>query len=59
MGILFHCFLAGIYCLFENVNEDARRHQHGRWLARIGKVARNKDLYLGHSRNAQKIDDIL
>ncbi|XP_050144996.1 uncharacterized protein LOC126620760 isoform X2 [Malus sylvestris] len=28
----------------------SRRHQHGRWLARIGKVARNKDLYLGHSK---------
>ncbi|KAB2599370.1 AP2-like ethylene-responsive transcription factor ANT-like [Pyrus ussuriensis x Pyrus communis] len=24
----------------------SRRHQHGRWLARIGSVARNKDLYL-------------
>ncbi|RXH84613.1 hypothetical protein DVH24_032897 [Malus domestica] len=36
-----------------------RCHQHGRWLARIGKVAGNKDLYLGHSRNVQKIDDIL
>ncbi|RXH67884.1 hypothetical protein DVH24_028031 [Malus domestica] len=26
-----------------------RCHQHGRWLAKIGKVTRNKDLYLGHS----------
>ena len=25
----------------------SRRHQHGRWLARIGSVAGNKDLYLG------------
>ncbi|KAF3319979.1 AP2-like ethylene-responsive transcription factor ANT isoform X2 [Carex littledalei] len=24
-----------------------RHHQHGRWQARIGRVARNKDLYLG------------
>ncbi|RXI02428.1 hypothetical protein DVH24_030357 [Malus domestica] len=32
----------------------SRRHQHGRWLARIGKVAGNKDLYLGHSRQTRK-----
>lgn len=24
-----------------------RHHQHGRWQARIGRVAGNKDLYLG------------
>ncbi|CAN6572990.1 unnamed protein product [Malus baccata var. baccata] len=36
-----------------------KRHQHGRWLAKIGKVTRNKDLYLGHSTNVQKFDDIL
>ncbi|RXH89157.1 hypothetical protein DVH24_006135 [Malus domestica] len=36
-----------------------RRHQHGRWLAKIGKVTGNKDLYLGHSTNVQKFDDIL
>lgn len=26
---------------------DFRHHQHGRWQARIGRVAGNKDLYLG------------
>ncbi|RXH80340.1 hypothetical protein DVH24_041487 [Malus domestica] len=31
-----------------------RRHLHGRWLARIGKVTGNKDLYLGHSRQTCK-----
>jgi len=25
----------------------SRHHQHGRWQARIGRVAGNKDLYLG------------
>uniref|UniRef100_I1Q497 Uncharacterized protein n=1 Tax=Oryza glaberrima TaxID=4538 RepID=I1Q497_ORYGL len=26
---------------------ECRHHQHGRWQARIGRVAGNKDLYLG------------
>lgn len=26
---------------------ENRHHQHGRWQARIGRVAGNKDLYLG------------
>ena len=28
-------------------NGSKRHHQHGRWQARIGRVAGNKDLYLG------------
>ncbi|KAL0302246.1 UNVERIFIED_CONTAM: AP2-like ethylene-responsive transcription factor AIL5 [Sesamum angustifolium] len=39
-----------------------RHHQHGRWQARIGRVAGNKDLYLGtfstHSRRAAEAYDI-
>ncbi|RXH87016.1 hypothetical protein DVH24_028516 [Malus domestica] len=36
------------------------RHQHRRWLARIGRVVGNKDLYLGTLKiNAQKFDDVL
>lgn len=35
-----------IYGLFVN-NEKCRHHQQGRWQARIGRVAGNKDLYLG------------
>lgn len=31
-------------CYFEILS---RHHQHGRWQARIGRVAGNKDLYLG------------
>ncbi|KAE8665095.1 AP2-like ethylene-responsive transcription factor PLT2 [Hibiscus syriacus] len=31
----------------EFVASIRRHHQHGRWQARIGRVARNKDLYLG------------
>lgn len=27
--------------------QSCRHHQHGRWQARIGRVAGNKDLYLG------------
>uniref|UniRef100_A0A6N2MUG3 AP2/ERF domain-containing protein n=1 Tax=Salix viminalis TaxID=40686 RepID=A0A6N2MUG3_SALVM len=29
-----------------------RHHQHGRWQARIGRVAGNKDLYLGTFRGS-------
>lgn len=43
-----------IYFIVKNVNTnfcvylfDYRHHQHGRWQARIGRVAGNKDLYLG------------
>ncbi|KAJ0796297.1 putative transcription factor AP2-EREBP family [Helianthus annuus] len=31
----------------EYVASLRRHHQHGRWQARIGRVAGNKDLYLG------------
>ena len=36
-----HFFLAKYYYSL------IRHHQHGRWQARIGRVAGNKDLYLG------------
>lgn len=29
------------------LTDSNRHHQHGRWQARIGRVAGNKDLYLG------------
>ncbi|RXH70069.1 hypothetical protein DVH24_007325 [Malus domestica] len=32
-----------------------RRHPHERWLARIGKVAGNKDLCLGHSARLREL----
>ncbi|KAJ8453347.1 hypothetical protein Cgig2_008231 [Carnegiea gigantea] len=32
---------------FKSNLHDYRHHQHGRWQARIGRVAGNKDLYLG------------
>ncbi|PWA73859.1 Actin-binding FH2 [Artemisia annua] len=31
-----------------------KHHQHGRWQARIGRVARNKDLYLGTFKELAK-----
>lgn len=34
-------------CGIVYVSPDCRHHQHGRWQARIGRVAGNKDLYLG------------
>ncbi|XP_048324403.2 AP2-like ethylene-responsive transcription factor AIL5 isoform X2 [Ziziphus jujuba] len=33
--------------IYRGVTRYARHHQHGRWQARIGRVAGNKDLYLG------------
>lgn len=36
-----------VYNYFVLLNGDYRHHQHGRWQARIGRVAGNKDLYLG------------
>lgn len=39
--LLFKCFIFLVLVLFY------RHHQHGRWQARIGRVAGNKDLYLG------------
>ncbi|RWW37522.1 hypothetical protein BHE74_00057348 [Ensete ventricosum] len=36
-------FICLFFCLFL----VSRHHQHGRWQARIGRVAGNKDLYLG------------
>ncbi|GJT77211.1 AP2-like ethylene-responsive transcription factor AIL1 [Tanacetum coccineum] len=35
-----------------------RHHQHGRWQARIGRVAGNKDLYLGTQEEAAEAYDI-
>jgi hypothetical protein len=35
------------YFLVYIFHHDFRHHQHGRWQARIGRVAGNKDLYLG------------
>ncbi|MQL80356.1 hypothetical protein Taro_012800, partial [Colocasia esculenta] len=32
---------------FWSIHDAAWHHQHGRWQARIGRVAENKDLYLG------------
>jgi len=37
-----HFLIQLVMCVFCN-----RHHQHGRWQARIGRVAGNKDLYLG------------
>ncbi|KAH1163939.1 hypothetical protein GLYMA_01G195900v4 [Glycine max] len=33
--------------MYRGVTRSQRHHQHGRWQARIGRVAGNKDLYLG------------
>ncbi|RZC62817.1 hypothetical protein C5167_024569 [Papaver somniferum] len=33
--------------MYRGVTRSHRHHQHGRWQARIGRVAGNKDLYLG------------
>ena len=33
--------------IYVNLFKFFRHHQHGRWQARIGRVAGNKDLYLG------------
>lgn len=42
------CFSFSLYwCLSLLVHAIRRHHQHGRWQARIGRVAGNKDLYLG------------
>ena len=35
------------FFLVESCDSLIRHHQHGRWQARIGRVAGNKDLYLG------------
>ena len=35
-----------------------RHHQHGRWQARIGRVAGNKDLYLGTFSKFKKIKSL-
>ena len=36
-----------INCIYNKLIRACRHHQHGRWQARIGRVAGNKDLYLG------------
>ncbi|KAK6248603.1 hypothetical protein QUC31_020168 [Theobroma cacao] len=43
---VFYCVQANVHIQFSN-SDSGRQHQHGRWQARIGKVAGNKDLYLG------------
>lgn len=40
----FSSFFTFFLCSIEILS---RHHQHGRWQARIGRVAGNKDLYLG------------
>lgn len=40
-------FVAYINLVWSNLIMVCRHHQHGRWQARIGRVAGNKDLYLG------------
>lgn len=42
-----HCLLKLFGLFFKCVFFWDRHHQHGRWQARIGRVAGNKDLYLG------------
>jgi len=42
----FDPFLSTLF-LAEYYYSLIRHHQHGRWQARIGRVAGNKDLYLG------------
>ena len=48
---LFHAEKLGEFVLLEIIEmlvcDDTRHHQQGRWQARIGRVAGNKDLYLG------------
>ena len=52
----FHSFwpLADIYWFWMNKIIWFRHHQHGRWQARIGRVAGNKDLYLGTFSESSK-----
>lgn len=46
--ILFLLFYSHLLLLvFSHDISGSRHHQHGRWQARIGRVAGNKDLYLG------------
>lgn len=42
-------FLKKTWLVYNEINlkHTCRHHQHGRWQARIGRVAGNKDLYLG------------
>lgn len=48
----FFCLLVCLFRIYFCLNVRStslfsRHHQHGRWQARIGRVAGNKDLYLG------------
>jgi hypothetical protein len=54
VNISAHLSLAVVFCPFASsclsnvlAMQSCRHHQHGRWQARIGRVAGNKDLYLG------------